>query len=219
MPSFHTNLLSIRQFWRKNRIKTRFGERDFFKLLTGQRLYFDDSSGEEHEISCFKTTLGIPDTILHRRLGHVGIRRLRQASSRSTGLDGLQEYNMHLPCDDCEAAGKQRWRPKQYKYSKTPESRIKRTTKAFGEKVSSDLCGPFAPSIVRNYRYAICFIDDYTSYARTYYLKSISPEEVLHSLQRFEKEYKAFLPNGHVQTWHTDNEGPILSCTGTVVRL
>ena len=34
-PSFHTNLISIRCLWKDSRIKTRFGDRDFFKLRDG----------------------------------------------------------------------------------------------------------------------------------------------------------------------------------------
>ena len=44
-PDFSHNLLSVRRLWRDNRIKTRFGERNYFKeVSTQKRFYFQYSS-------------------------------------------------------------------------------------------------------------------------------------------------------------------------------
>ena len=102
-PSFHTNLISIRSLWKDSRIKTRFGDRDFFKLRDGTRLFFSHSP-PEYNIA-YHTTHGLSRTTIHRRYGHCGARRLALAANRSHGVEFLKGFKFDASCDSCEQAG------------------------------------------------------------------------------------------------------------------
>ena len=212
MPSFSSSLLSIRQLWKQNDIKTRFGERDHFKLRNGTKLYFDDQQRSETPIA-YATTMGVPHDILHRRYGHIGYKRLQLAIDRCNGIPNITGTQRHLPCEPCEIAGKQRKRPVPYRprSPRWPTDRCERKTQRFGELVHSDLCGPLPESVCRKYTYAICFVDDYTSYTGIAFLKTKSPGEVLSALQAFEKSVRRYLPRDHIEEWHTDNGGEFTS--------
>ena len=80
----------------------------------------------------------------------------------------------------------------------------------FGERLSSDLCGPF-PKSVDGYTYALCIVDSYSRYCALYMLKSKSSDEVLSSFREFLEDHKHHLAHGNKVTWHTDNGGEFMS--------
>ena len=59
----------------------------------------------------------------------------------------------------------------------------------FGERISSDLCGPF-PTSVDGFTYALCFVDAYTDYSALYLLKTKSSTEVREAFDSFLKDHE-----------------------------
>ena len=82
----------------------------------------------------------------------------------------------------------------------------------FGERLSSDICGPF-PSSINGYIYLLCIVDGYSSYLHVIPLKTKSSYEVREAIKLFLVENKAHLPppNTSPVTWHTDNGGEFMS--------
>jgi len=216
VPTFACNLLSIKQLWKRNRIKTRFGERDFFRMPDGSKSFFDDGSNGH---VAMHATHGLDDQILHKRYGHCGARRLRMASRVCVAPSELREYKGPGPgeCDACEQGGKAKWRPRTYKFHKhnSNSSNTKRPSQKqfsyFGQRISSDLCEGFPPSVLGKFKYAICFVDACTGFAAVDFLHSKSSTEVLQALQNFQRRHKHWLPDGKVEEWHCDNGGEFTS--------
>ena len=211
VPSFHTNLLSIKQLWRENRIKTKFGERDYFKLRSGVRLYFDDTSTREHNVA-LRAAHGVPYDTIHKRLGHCGAQRLRLAASRSSGLDELHGYIAPRDCDACEQGGKSFLRPEKYRPRRAKQSPATNDTRKqytyFGERISSDLCD-FSryTSAFKSYKFAVCFIDHYSGHAYVECLKGKDGPGVKAAFKRFIRLHDKWLKDGKVTEWHTDQGG------------
>ena len=261
-PNFTTNLISIRCLWKDSRIKTRFGERDFFKTKDGVRLYFSHTPPDYN--LAYHTTHGLSRTTIHKRYGHCGARRLELAANRSTGAEFLKGYKFDEACDSCEQAGNTirttSQRPKQQESNRAnradstaaqpsepqrtgteeqaggetyintrrahfPSNKARRahfpsnakdrrrSTNEFlhfGQRVSSDLCGPF-PLSREGFLYAINFVDNFTGFTHVEYLKSKGADEVLQALKRYERIHAKWLPGGHVEEWHCDRGGEFTS--------
>lgn len=73
----------------------------------------------------------------------------------------------------------------------------------FGQRISSDLCGPF-PSGINGERYAIVFHDSATSYIAVYTLPDKEKETVVKAFEQFLIDHERFLPNGvgHWKKYH-----------------
>ena len=201
-PDFSHNLLSVRRLWRDNRIKTRFGERNYFKeVSTQKRFYFQYSSEFKVQSACAVSGhRGITPEVLHSRFGHCGARRLRQSVTRSANFPRHESLD-HDPtdCDACQEGGARR-RP-------FPK-RVKQQFTMFGQRLSSDLCGPFTES-VGGHKYALCIVDAATNFLYVEYLNTKSSGEVRAAFDRFLRRYKRELDAcraaGFDVTWRTDN--------------
>ena len=207
-PDFSHNLLSVRRLWRDNRIKTRFGERNYFKeVSTQKRFYFQYSSEFKVQSACAVSGhRGITPDVLHSRFGHCGARRLRQSVTRSANFPRHESLD-HDPtdCDACQEGGARR-RP-------FPK-RVKQQFTMFGQRLSSDLCGPF-PESVGGHKYALCIVDAATNFLYVEYLNTKSSGEVRAAFDRFLRRYKRELDAcraaGFDVTWRTDNGGEFTS--------
>ena len=207
-PSFTHNLLSVRRLWRDNRIKTRFGSQNYFKQAnTGQRFRFEfHSEFRVQSIMAVSGHKGVSADVLHSRFGHIGNKRLRQCQARSTNFPQHESLD-HDPsdCDACQA-GASRRRP-------FPKRTSQQFT-MFGQRLSSDLCGPF-PESVEGYTYMLNIVDAATNIMEVYYLKSKSSAEVKKAFENFLIKYKLQLAAcraaGHEVNWRTDNGGEFMS--------
>ena len=66
-------------------------------------------------------------------------------------------------------------------------------------------------SAIGGYKHAICFIDEFTGYGHTEYLKSKDSDGVKDAFIRFQRIYSKYLPDGKVTEWHTDFGGEFSS--------
>jgi hypothetical protein len=204
VPEFSDNLISVKRLWKDNRIKTKFGERDYLKLLDGRKIGFE-SCESLYTITAHQAadTEPLPANLIHARLGHCHWNKIRKAAERSLGLQ-LPEKTTFAPCEACAKGGAK----------KHPFSAADTNYTHFGQVISSDLVGPF-PTSANGYNYAICFVDRYTHYCAIYFLKSKSGEEVLSALKRFQSKYSSYLPGGRIERWHTDNGGEFMTSSIT----
>ena len=149
--------------------------------------------------------LGPNIELLHERFGHCSYRRLSQLSKCVERLPNVKQDPLRTTYD-CEAcnAGK----AKKRAFAKRSERKFT----YFGERLSSDICGPF-PSSINGYIYLLCIVDGYSSYLHVIPLKTKSSDEVREALKLFLVENKAYLPppNTSPVTWHTDNGGEFIS--------
>ena len=79
-PHFHSNLISVRRLWKDSRIKTRFGETNFFHdtQLHFRCRFTHDREYVVQSVHHLHNTPSIDAHTLHSRFGHVGARRLRK---------------------------------------------------------------------------------------------------------------------------------------------
>lgn len=205
-PSFHTNLLSVRRLWKDNRISTVFKSKNYLKCMhTHAKFPFSYHKSYCTHTACATTASKSLDAdLLHSRFGHCSMRRLRKLIDRSSRAPTCAHYD-HDPhdCDACKAGGSRR---KPHSKRRAPTSFT-----YFGERLSSDLCGPFTKSVDGNCRYLLNIVDSHTNELFIYPLRSKSSTDVLEAFQSFLKEQQQFLPTDKPITWHTDNGGEFMS--------
>ena len=202
-PSFSENLISTRRLWLDNKMSTHMGDTSYFKChSTNTRYYFQNDCNLDLIPSVRRIHHEVDIDLIHARFNHLGKHRMHKMYDVTVGL-GDKPQGKHDPhtCPAClEGAHRKRAfakrRPHVYTY--------------FGERISSDLCGPF-PKSVDGFTYALCFVDAYTDYSSIYLLKSKSSDEVQESFNKFLTDHKEWLTHGKKLTWHTDNGGEFMS--------
>lgn len=204
-PDFSDNLLSVHRLWKDNRISTKFsGYNQFTDETTGERFSFDHSPHGGYRTEAMSAKKVIDSQLIHSRFGHCSERRLNKLRDRCVNYPGdSDKWVSHDPstCDACQQGGMK---------SKPSGKRPKDRYTYFGEKLSSDLCGPF-PKSAQGYRYVICVVDASTNLLFTKCLKSKSSEEVQAALEDFLLAHAYLLPSKRPVTWHTDNGGEFMS--------
>lgn len=81
----------------------------------------------------------------------------------------------------------------------------------FGDRVHSDLCGPFPISATGSYEYILSFVDSATGYSEIYLLQSKLSSEVQRCFHDYIKKHANTLPDGRIKEWFTDNGGEFTS--------
>ena len=218
VPGLAFQVISVKQLWKENRISTKFGDKCYLKNKhTGAKLYFPGQTGSLYRVG-YVSHSQVTESLLHRRLGHCGLNRLRQVPSRCVGVPAIRPNMPHDPhdCDACLRGGAFHKPFSQAKgvrnFAKVlPKERNK--YRLFGEFVSSDLLGPLPKSVHHGYAYAIVFHDASSKEISTYYLKDKTAGEVMDALKAFQRDNSIQLAwnNGNVREWHTDNGGEFTS--------
>ena len=149
--------------------------------------------------------LTISPDVVHARLGHCGPARAEQALRHSIGLPQVSEYRKHIAehCESCRIGGARR-KP----YHGIPSQH---QPKCFGDRIHSDLCGPFPVSVTGKFEYILSFVDAATGYSEIFFLQSKHASEVKPHFERFVVKWKHKLSDGVVREWFTDNGGEFVS--------
>ena len=111
----------------------------------------------------------------HRRLAHVNTGQLRQLASQAEGID-IPLKGKPSFCEACVEG-------KMHRLPHPPLKDIRSTKRL--QLVYTDVCGPMQTKSVRGSRYLITFIDDYSRYCFSYFMK-----QKLEALDKF-IEFKA----------------------------
>ena len=206
-PSFSSNLLSVRRLRIDNHMKTVFDDENYFECKRSSfRVRFEDKHGYRLT-TVLSASVVLDYNLLHARFGHTSSKRLKLMKDRAHNFPNCHNLEAeHDPteCDHC-LAGKMKRKP-------FPKRQSQKFT-YFGERLSSDLCGPF-PKSVHGFKYALVIVDSFTNYMSVYPLKSKASLEVKESLHHFITAHKHLLPDdssGRSIRWHTDNGGEFTS--------
>ena len=204
-PQFSENLISTRRMWLDNKISTHMGDTNYFKCHnTRTRYYFSNDCSHDLQPAVRRIDDPIDLNIIHARFNHCGKEKINKMFDVTEGL-GEKPHNIHNhdpnSCPACLEGGHKR---RAFSKKGTHEFTY------FGEKISSDLCGPF-PKSVDGFTYCLCFVDAYSNYCAIYLLKSKSSQEVKCAFQEFLKDHEEHLKHKCKITWHTDNGGEFMS--------
>ena len=134
--------------------------------------------------------------LLHRRMGHINYRDLRQLARVAEGI--TIERNAAPECVKCIESKMHR---KNFESSKS-------NAKRFGEIVHSDVCYIGTPSLNGNCLYYVSFVDDATRYLTIHLLKEKS--EVKMAFIQYDK-IVVNQTGRHVQTIKSDQGGEYIS--------
>ena len=204
-PLFGDNLISTRRLWLDNKMSTHMGKTSYFKCHGSKsRYYFDNDCIHELEPAARRVEASTDINLIHARFNHCGTHRLRKMFDVTTGLGDKRAKHYHHDPHTCPACLEGAHRKKAFAKNRS------QTFSYFGERISSDLCGPF-PKSVDGFTYALCFVDGATKYAALYLLKSKASVEVTDAFKAFLKDHKDHLTHGRRVTWHTDNGGEFTS--------
>ena len=206
-PDFGCNLLSVRRLWRDNRLSTKFREKNHLKCShTGAKFPFSFSGqyrAHTANSAVHTSKHHVDGDILHSRFGHCSSHRLHKLMERSRRMPKCHDLKSHDPsnCDACQSGGSKR---------KPFRKREGNPFTYFGERLSSDLCGPF-PKSVEGYTYMLNIVDGCTNDLTIYFLRSKSSSEVKDAMEQFLRDNRSYLPTDKPVTWHTDNGGEFMS--------
>ena len=174
-PEFGSNLLSVRRLWRDNRLSTKFRDKNYMKCAhTGAKfpINYHGQYRMHSASSAVRTVKNHVDAdILHSRFGHCSARRLAKMTERSRRMPKCDDIKSHDPstCDACQSGGSKR---------KPFRRREGNPFTYFGERLSSDLCGPFPKSVDGGCKYMLNIVDSCTNDLHVYYLTSKHSSEV-----------------------------------------
>jgi hypothetical protein len=193
-PSFGKhNLLSVRRLWRHNRISAHFKNTSYLKCANSNTkfpIFFDTNYSTPIALSA-----SVDTDLLHARFGHASERRVKKLIERSLNFPKHSSPVSHDPstCDACNAGGARR---KAFpKHAGNPFT-------YFGERLSSDMCGPF-PKSIQGYKYLFNIVDGHTNDLYTYCLRNKSSAEVRNAMAEFLNENRTLLNHGKPIRWHT----------------
>jgi transposase InsO family protein len=202
VPDIKWNLLSVKQIAEKgfdivfssNNWKI-FKERRLILSGNSQRCgYTLESPLHESQVN-YLTTLNDIYNLWHRRLGHIGSRRLTEMIKQKV-LVGIKSGNSSK-IQDCEGCLKGKMKRKSF-----PNEGSR--SKSILDVVHSDVMGPFQIPSAGGKRYVLTFIDDFSRFSVIYLLSaksevSIKIKEYINYVERFtEKKLKCL---------RTDNGG------------
>ena len=210
MPEFPVNLLSIRQLYDQHKIKTTFGNSCKLRTANGTKFKLSAKEDKFYSVNAF-AAIKVDGALWHRRFMHASMHSLRCLPEYIRKQFGDFDSTA---CHDCIQGGAKRKhhgdiiRRRVHEASKK-HTRNKRKFTFFGERISSDLCGPFPKSIDGDL-YAIVFHDSATKYVAVYTLPDKTKETVLAAFQQFIHDHSHELTKGVVQ-FHTDNGGEYIN--------
>ena len=213
-PDFAGQLLSVDEMYNQHKFETVFrGKRAHFQTPDGRQIPIHQDDRNRYMLRAFSIVEDNAE-LWHRRLMHRGNTTLQRMGCV---IPSLYKAKFDFSrCDACLQGGgrKQpkffgkthafnRVRHQRYKPSKLP------TATRFGQRISTDLCGPF-PKSEDGMRYAIVFHDSCEKYIATYALRDKEKETVLEAFQQFLVDHQHFLPRG-VETLWSDNGGEFVN--------
>jgi len=206
-PTFSKNILSVSRLWHENRLSTKFGRRSYLRSANGDRYQLQSTSSSVFNLPAFSLSRDYANSseLWHRRFMHSSSSTLTRLSKR---IKQLRFYNFpSRSCDACQCGGGKR-QPFRTRKPRRPapnssDSKAKKSYSHFGERISTDLCGPFEKSFDKGYIYAIVFHDAATRHIAVYYLQSKTKEEVLQAFKQYLHDHRDYLVHG-VKEFHSD---------------
>ena len=200
-PEFSSNLLSVRDVYKQHKIKTVFADRSYLQTTDGTKLPITETASKQYILTA-NSVVDVDPLLWHKRFMHASNGSLRNMAKHIKALGGKYDFSK---CDACLAGGAKRQHFGPVIRRARPDSSFRKhkVYKYFGQRISSDLCGPFPKSIDGDL-YAIIFHDAYSKHFAVYTIPDKSADTILSAFQRFLVDYQDQLPNG-VSEFHSDN--------------
>ena len=208
-PHFSGNLLSVRELSKQHGIEAVFGQKSYLRTPEGDKIPIPENHGKQYILKAYATSSVDDAELWHCRFMHAGNDAIKRViETHLTHLSGTQfDFSK---CHACLQGG-----ARKLSFGTTDKrirvqdksnnlSKSKRFWK-FGQRISSDLCGPF-PVAEDGSKYCINFHDSSEKYVVVYFLKDKDKETVLEAFQQFLFDHSKQLPDG-VGLFHTDNGG------------
>lgn len=220
-PEFSGNLLSVHELYKQHRISTHFnGPTSYLVTPEGLRVPLRQFQSKEFQLQAF-SAVDIDPILWHKRFMHCGTKAMQRMGCHIKRL-ARRDYDFR-DCHACLQGGAKKIPfpspSKRVTFAKSPEfqKRARRTAvkfgdpkfTKFGQRIASDLCGPFEESITGD-KYAIVFHDSATKHVVIYTIPDKTKETVLGAFQQFLLDYQKQLPNGVGHFW-TDNGGEYIN--------
>ena len=218
-PKFSSNLLSIHELHRQHGISTTFrGNKASFHTpddveipisFSDSRQYILHANAATELQSSRQQAINDRAALWHKRFMHCGNAALRRMAHVIPGITGFTTD--FSKCDAClQGKGRQKSFGNTVRRPQPDSSyRRKQTFTYYGERVASDLIGPF-PAGQNGHKYAITFYDCYSKHISVYTLPNKEKETVLEVFQQFLIDNEASLPYGVKHFW-TDNGSEYLN--------
>ena len=139
-------------------------------------LNLDSSDTHIHSIEAkrYKFNNDSATYLWHRRLGHIGVKRMKKLHA-----NGLLESLDYESLDTCEAC-------LMGKMTKTPFSRTMERATDLLEIIHTNVCGPMSVDARSGYRHFLTFTDDLSRYGYIYMMKHKS--ETFEKFKEFQSE-------------------------------
>ena len=200
VPGMPCRLFSTKWAYEHDQIATHLNGDAHLRLPSGSKVPFKNDSNHYVVEGALAANASDDDSDLtHARLGHFSVAR----------INGTLGHTHKISPGHCEACSLNA--PKKPRPRSTQQPIV---YTHFGQRVASDTCGPFPPS-PQGYTYAVNFVDLFSRYSATYFVKSQDSAEILLALQTFVADHKSWLLNtklpGVVDEWYTDNGTEFLS--------
>ena len=201
-----TTLISTKQLFKQERIKTYLNDALYLELPNGVRVGITETdtsylipyefkpSGQcpqQIKPLAFSTLAELPIDLIHQRLCHFSFERIKASADCTKGLNLTHVHRMEgKVCEPCVRGGgrKKAAEPAHQKYTR------------FGERVTSDSCA-MPKSTPFGFENMVMFYDRATNYSAIYYRRTHTNEEMRACFQQFEADHKDSLKFGHVETW------------------
>ena len=190
-------LFSCKWGYEHDGISTHLNDSQHLRLPSGSIVPFKPKT-ERHYVVEGALSVGSTDddaNLMHARLGHFSTSRINDATDHA----GVHRHTLGN-CEACQLNAPRKPRPK---VSAEPT-----VYTHFGQRISSDTCGSFDAS-PHGYTYAINFVDSWSKYSATYFLKTQDSSDVLSAARTFVGDHKHWLVQtttpGSVDMWFTDN--------------
>ena len=204
VPALTKRLLSVRRLFECDGVRVEFNGRDLLTLPSGYTVPLNTAEGRfrldtESALSAVAAADSDDVRLWHERLGHFNPGRI---------IDALRHrgYSISRGCDlgNCTACLLNRRRKGHPDHPTNA-----RIYTHFGERISSDLCGPFPPS-PHGFTFAINFVDHYSTVIAVYFLRDpVNAEQVINAARAFMRDHAHLLVKTRVacvvDEWHCDN--------------
>ena len=195
IPSYDQNIFSVSAAIEKGACVNIEKEEKYFKAPNGTKFEIEQK-GRLYYLNSISSSKNNASSLMewHRIMGHCNFQDLRKLKNVVDGMEIVDEQQCE--CAICT----------QGKMCQTRSRKPDERAKAPLEFVHCDLAGPIDPVAKGGFRYALCFVDDYTGIHMVYFLKQKS--DTLEATQKFLADTAPF---GKIKRLRSDNGGEFVS--------
>ena len=195
IPSYNQNIFSVSAAISRGGSVSLENDNRFFKAPNGTKFEIEQK-GRLYYLNSISSSKISGASLMewHKILGHCNFHDLRKLRNVVEGMKITDEKQSECSVCTCGKMCQTR--------SKAPDERSKTPL----EFVHCDLAGPITPAAKGGFRYALCFVDDFTGIHMVYFLKQKS--DTVEATRKFLADSA---PYGKVKRLRSDNGGEFIN--------